>query len=252
MSAGLTAAWALTGREFRRFLRQPMRIIAAIVTPAIIWVFLASGLARAIDGEGSFTLYLLPGMATLTVVFGSIFTAISLIEDRHEGFLQGVLVSPTPRWSIVLAKAVGGGLISTAQGAVLLIGAPLLGATPGPVGIVLALAALAAIGICIGAIGVAGAWWVDSSQGFHAIMNTVLMPMWLLSGAVFPLATSAGWLRWAMLANPLTWASGALRDAMGIEGQLPGPMWLTWLITLLMPIVGVALALRVIAPKDSA
>lgn len=251
MTPARAATIALTRRELVRFLRQPTRIAASILTPLIIWLFLAAGLARAIDADSNFALFLLPGMATLTVVFGSIFTAISLIEDRHEGFLQGVLASPAPRSSIVIAKAVGGGLVATAQAAVLLAGAPFLGATPGPIGILLALGALLSIGIAIGAIGVAGAWWVDSTQGFHAIMNTVLMPMWLLSGAVFPLATSAGWLRVAMLANPLTWATGALREAIGIDAALPGPAWVAWAVTLAMPIAGLALAMRVIGAKSS-
>jgi len=141
-------------------------------------------------------------------------------------------------------------LLATAQGGVLLLGAPLLGASPGPVGWLAAIVALASIGIAIGAIGVAGAWWVDSTQGFHGIMNLVLMPMWLLSGALFPLDTSAGWLRSAMLANPLTWASGALRASLGVEASLPGPAWVAWTITLLMPVGGVGLALGVIGAKS--
>jgi ABC-2 type transport system permease protein len=250
MTAGFSAARALTHRELRRFVRQPSRIVAAIATPALIWVFLASGLARAIDSDGpGYTLYLLPGMATLTVMFSSIFTSISLIEDRHAGFLQGVLTSPAPRWTIVAAKAMGGGIIATIQGALLLFAAPLLGSHAGPLDYLLAIAALACIGVSISALGVAAAWWVDSSQGFHGIMNTVLMPMWLLSGALFPLATAAGWLRIAMLVNPLTWATIALRTGIGSEAAGASTS-LAWAITPAMPIVGMALAMWVIRAKN--
>jgi ABC-2 type transport system permease protein len=254
MSAGLIAAWALMLRDLRRFVRQPSRIVAAIATPALIWVFLASGLARAIesDSDAGYGLYLLPGMATLTVMFSSIFVAISLIEDRHEGFLQGVLTSPTPRWAIVVAKTVAGGIVATAQGAVLVASAPLLGSDAGPLGYTEAIAALGAIAIAIGSIGIAAAWWVDSTQGFHGIMNTVLMPMWLLSGALFPLESSAGWLRWAMLANPLTWATSALRSALHSDSLPPaGPEWLVWGITLATATIGLALAWSAIGAKST-
>lgn len=246
MIASTAATWALGARELRRFTRQPSRIVAAVATPALVWLFLASGLARAVQGtDAGYGLYLLPGMATLTVLFASIFTAISLIEDRHQGFLQGVLVSPAPRGAIVLAKCIGGGLPAAAQGALLLASAPLLGSQAGPGGYVLALGVLLAISVAIGGLGIAAAWWVDSSQGFHGIMNTVLMPMWLLSGSVFPLSTSAGWLRTVMLVNPLTWATAGLREAIGGgQSPMPGPDWVIWAVTILSPLVAVALAWR--------
>ncbi len=213
------AAWtplvALTRRELVRFARQPSRVIASVGTPLLMWAFLAGGFGSGVAGrEASYALHLLPGMASLVVVFSAVFAAISLIDDRNAGFLQGVLCSPVPRWAIAWSKLAGSSILAVAQAAVLLPGAPILGASPGPDGYALALGALALTSVGVGGIALALAWRVNSVPGFHGVMNLVLMPLWLLSGAFFPVESSAGWLRPLVLANPLSWANLAVRDAL--------------------------------------
>ena len=214
--------WLLK-REWLRFIRQPTRIVAAVGTPALLWLVFGSGFAGTIGGEraamagmetANYAAYLLPGMATMIVLFSSIFASMSLIEDRQAGFLQSVLVSPAPRFVLIGAKVGAGAILGAAQGAIILAAAPLLGLSPGPVGFLAALAALALISIGLTGLGLAAAWKVNSSQGFHGVMNLVLMPMWLLSGAVFPLSGAAGWMAWLMRVNPLTWGTEALRGAL--------------------------------------
>ncbi len=243
---GLPAFAALTARELIRFTRQPSRVAAAIGTPLILGLFFGSGFAQSFSGERSgpsYTAFLLPGMISLTVMFSSIFAAISLIEDRSAGFLQSVLVSPAPRWAGVSAKIAGGTLVAAAQGALLLLLAPILGLHPGPVGYLLALAAIALISIGINGLGLAAAWRIESSQGFHGVMNIVLMPMWLLSGAIFPIAGAAGWLRAIMTVNPLYWPTAALRDALA-GGAHPEPFaaWMLWAFATLAALAGFVLA----------
>jgi ABC-2 type transport system permease protein len=216
---------ALAGREVRRLTRQPLRIAVAIATPAMMWLFIASGFAASIRPEtiggeagGTLSLYLLPGMASLVVLFNAIFASISLIEDRHQGFLQAVLVSPAPRWSMVAGKLFGGGVLGFAQGLVLLAFSPLVGAQLQVGGLLAASLALACLSLGITGLGLAAAWKVDSASGFHGVMNLVFMPMWLLSGAIFPVEGASGWLRVLVAINPLAWCQSAV--GAGLVGRV--------------------------------
>lgn len=223
--SGVRAALALAGREVRRLVRQPLRIAVAIATPAMMWLFIASGFANAIrpeaiGGGGSLSLYLLPGMAALVVLFNAIFASISLIEDRHAGFLQAVLVSPAPAWSMAAGKLLGGGMLGFVQAMVLLALSPLVGAELSVVGVLAAAGALACLSLGITGLGLAAAWKVDSAAGFHGVMNLVLMPMWLLSGAIFPVDGASGWLRALVVVNPLAWCQRAV--GAGLVGSVDG------------------------------
>lgn len=218
---GARASTALALREVRRLWRQPLRVVVAIATPAMMWLFIASGFGNSVrsdalgDDAGSLTLYLLPGMASLVVLFNAIFASISLIEDRHEGFLQAVLVSPAPRWSMAVGKLLGGGVLGVAQALVLLAFSPLVGASFTAGGILSAIVALACLSLGITGLGLAAAWKIDSASGFHGVMNLVFMPMWLLSGAIFPVEGASGWLRTLATANPLGWCQRAVASGLG-------------------------------------
>lgn len=225
------AIWTLASRELVRFYRQRSRVIGALLPPILFWGLIGAGLGGSFHaggwsggvasapGVGETSLpYLFPGTVMLIVLFTGIFSTISLIEDRQDGFLQSVLVAPIPRSSIVLGKLLGGATLAWAQGAPFLALAPMIGATL-TVGsclellVVLWLAAFALTGL-----GFVFAWRLDSVQGFHAVMNLVLMPMWLLSGALFPPAGAPAWLQWTMRLNPLTYGVEALR-----RGLFPAP-----------------------------
>lgn len=206
-------------RELVRFYRQRGRIIGSLGTPVFLWIFLASGLSAAFptaslpegNGYGGF---FYPGILMLTVLFTSIFSTISLIEDRHEGFLQGVLVSPVSRGALVGGKVIGGTLLAMLQGALLLIAAPFVGIHLSALGVVEAVAALLAASLALSALSFVFAWRLDSVQGFHSVMNLLLMPMWLLSGSFFPVERAPFWLKPLMLLNPLTYALTALKHGL--------------------------------------
>lgn len=241
----LRAMAMLTAREWVRFVRQPSRIVATVGTSLLMWGLLASGFAASFappmdvagvaevaggGGGGAYGLHLLPGMIALTVVFSSVFGAISLIDDRNEGFLQSVLVSPTPRWALVGSKLVGGSSIAVVQGLVLVPVVYVMGGRPGAMEIAAAMAALACASVGVTGLGLALAWRVNSVQGFHGVMNLVLMPMWLLAGTLFPIAGASAWLRPVMMADPLTWPLEALRHAL--TGAEPAaPLWATWALS---------------------
>ncbi len=240
---GTAATMALSKRELIRQTRQRSRIIASILTPLLIWVFIVGGFSRAIgsvsDSGTSLTAYTIPGMASLTVMFASIFAAISLIQDRHDGVLRAALVSPAPRWSIAVSKIGAGSIIALAQALVVLLTLPMLGVHLTALGVLGAIGALACISVALIGMGLALAWIVDSTQGFHGVMNALLMPMWLTSGAVFPVGDAAGWLRVIALVNPLTWCHAAIRASLGMHSDLP-TVW-AWGTSIAFALLGIAM-----------
>ena len=209
----ILAAWTLCRRDLVRFFRQRSRIIGVLGTPLIFWGLIGSGF--------NYMQYLYPGTLVQILLFTSIFSTISIIQDRQQGFLQGVLVAPVSRSAIVLGKVLGGTAIALTQGALFLFLAPLVGINPGPTGWAAALGIMAVTSFGLTAMGVLLAWRFDSVQGFHSIMNLLLMPMWLLSGAVFDPAKAIPWVRVVMVGNPLTYGVGALRRVLTGEGMDP-------------------------------
>ena len=208
----MLAVYSLWRRDVVRFLRQPSRVVGALLTPVIFWFVIGSGLGTSFQsatGDGGFLPYYFPGSLALIVLFTAIFSTISIIEDRQEGFLQGVLASPAPRAAIVFGKALGSTTLAVLNGLVFLLLLPFSGLTPGPGDIVAAI--LCVTMLALSGLGIMIAWPLRSTQGFHAIMNVALVPMWLLSGALFPATGASGWVQVLMRLNPLTPAVEILR-----------------------------------------
>lgn len=231
------AVLALTRRELVRFLRQRTRIIGAVGQPVIFWLLFGAGLrssfkppswADGLSHAVTYQEYFLPGVAALIVLFTAIFSTISIIEDRREGFLQGILVAPVSRLAIVLSKISAGTILAILQAGLFLLAGPLLSVIGvgaeievswsvsrmlmAGVFLMLIAAELTALGFII-------AWPMNSTQGFHAIMSIFLMPMWLVSGAFFP-GGESGWLFWLIRINPLTYGVAGLRRLL-YEQTLP-------------------------------
>ena len=224
----LLATLALWRRDIVRFYRQRSRIMGALGTPVVFWILLGSGLGSSFRvgaapaPAGGYLEFFYPGTLALILLFTAIFSTISLIEDRHEGFLQGVLVAPVPRVAIVLGKILGGTTLAVLQAALFLLLAPIANiqiswASLPMMGVVLTTLAFALTGL-----GFVLAWVMDSTQGFHAIMNVVLIPMWLLSGAVFPTTGASAWIRGVMLVNPMTYGVSAIRGVLASGDSLAG------------------------------
>jgi ABC-2 type transport system permease protein len=215
-SAGvILPAFTLWWREIVRFYRQPGRVVGVLASPLVFWLVLGSGFGNSFRSTGGaqqhYLDYFYPGTLILIVLFTSIFTMMSVIEDRKEGFLLSVLVAPVPRTSIVLGKVVGGTTLAAVQGMIFLIFAPFAGVHLHPIQVLLVAVVVFLVSFSLTALGFAIAWPMDSSQAFHGIVNLFLIPLWLLSGALFSLDGAAGWIRAIMHLNPLTYGVAALR-----------------------------------------
>ena len=220
----LLSAASLWEREMVRFLRQPSRIVGLVAAPLLFWIFLGSGLGDSFRPQdpaaGGSLQYLFPGTVVMIVLFSSVFSNMSTIEDRREGFLLSVLVAPIPRAGLVLGKILGGTTQALVPGVLFLLLAPLAGYRLRFSQAFLAAAVLFLIAFSLTSLGFAIAWWMDSAQGFHAILNLVLMPAWVLSGALFPASGASSWVRGIMQVNPMTYEVEALRGAL-MENGLP-------------------------------
>src|ERR1700757_3979378 len=214
-SAGvLLPAFTLWWREIVRFYRQPGRVIGVLASPLVFWIVLGSGFGTSLRSTGGdqqhYLDYFYPGTLILIVLFTSIFTMMSVIEDRKEGFLLSVLVAPVPRTAIVLGKVLGGTTLSAVQGLIFLIFAPFAGIHLELGQVLLVAVVVFLVSFSLTALGFAIAWPMDSSQAFHGIVNLFLIPLWLVSGALFPLDGASGWIRAIMHLNPLTYGVDAL------------------------------------------
>jgi len=209
----MLAAMSLCRRELVRFFRQRSRVVGALGTPIFFWLFVGSGF--------NYLDYLFAGTIIQILLFASIFSTISIIQDRNEGFLQGVLVAPIPRSAVVLGKVMGGMSIALLQGLAFLALAPTVGIYPSFPQVAAALGVMALVSFGLTSMGVIFAWRFNSVQGFHGVMNLVLFPMWLLSGAVFKTDQASAWIRGAMWADPLTYGVAALRGVLGTQSLMP-------------------------------
>jgi ABC-2 type transport system permease protein len=212
-----TPAYTLWLREIVRFYRQKARVVGVIASPLLFWFVLGSGFGRSFRGgagSGPYLEYFFPGAVVMIVLFTAIFSMMSLIQDRNEGFLLSVLAAPVSRSSIVLGKVLGGATLAAIQGIVFLVFTPLIGVHPDLQAIAISVITILMISFELTALGFAIAWPMDSPQAFHAIVNLILLPLWMLSGALFPASGASGWLRTLMQLNPLTYGVDALRIAL--------------------------------------
>jgi ABC-2 type transport system permease protein len=209
-------------REMLRFWREKGRVVGFVGSPLVFWLVIGSGFGNL----GFF----FPGALTLTVMFSAIFSTMSLIEDRREGFLLSMLVSPAPRGAMVLGKLLGSSTLAWLQGLILLAFLPVAGLRPPAVSLLESVAVLYLVAFTFTALGFLIAWQMDSSQGFHAVMNLVLFPLWMVSGALFSPASAHGWMQWLMRLNPLTYSLAALRRLLAAEVEPQTPAMLTSLL----------------------
>ncbi len=224
----LLPAFTLWWREIVRFYRQPTRVVGVLASPLVFWVVIGSGFGTSFQSGGGanqqhYLDYFYPGALIMIVLFTSIFTMMSVIEDRKEGFLLSVLVAPVPRSAIVLGKVMGGTTLAAVQGMIFLIFAPFAGVHVELVQILLVGVVVFLVSFSLTALGFAIAWPMDSTQAFHGVVNLFMIPLWLVSGALFPIGGASGWIRVVMRLNPLTYGVEALRGLLypGSETSFP-------------------------------
>ncbi len=198
--------WALWKRELVRFWREKSRVMGFVGSPLIFWFVIGSGFGNLE--------FFFPGALTMTVMFSAIFSTMSLIEDRREGFLLSMLVSPAPRASMVLGKVLGSTTLAWIQGMIFLAFALFTNIPLSPMTILMTAGALFLVSFTFTVLGFLIAWQMDSSQGFHAVMMLVLFPLWMVSGALFPEEKAHGWMKFIMKINPMTYGLAALRQVL--------------------------------------
>jgi len=207
-------------RDLIRYVRQRSRLYSSIARP-ILWLFiLGSGLRPsfgAIQGY-NYTQFIFPGIISMALIFTAIQSAISIIWDREFGFLKEILVAPVPRTAIALGKAFAGSTLSVIQGTLILIFAPLVKVPIVWYNILLLIPAMFLISFALVGIGIIIASRMTSFEGFGTIMNFLVMPMFFLSGAVFPVTGLPAWLKVVVYVNPLTYGVDLLRSiVLGIS-----------------------------------
>jgi ABC-2 type transport system permease protein len=260
LTTTLSASLVLGQRELIRFLRQRNRVIGALATPLMFWLLIGGGMGHSFAGTGNspasgYLAYFFPGTVLMILLFTAIFSTISVIEDRREGFLQGVLVAPVGRAAVVGGKVLGGAVLATGQALLFVLLGWVTGIilmTPAHLLAILIIMFVTSLGLT--ALSLCIAWPMSSTQGFHVVMNLFLVPLWFLSGALFPLRDDTPLLLKAlMLANPLSYALASLREVMWRhpQGILPGtlPMWFS--VTLVATIAMIGLALWVARSRSS-
>jgi ABC-2 type transport system permease protein len=207
-------------RDLIRYVRQRSRLYSSIARP-ILWLFiLGSGLRPsfgAIQGF-NYTQFIFPGIIAMALIFTAIQSAISVIWDREFGFLKEILVAPVPRTAVALGKAFAGSTLSVIQGTLILIFAPLVRIPIAWYTILLLIPAMFLISFALVGIGIIIASRMTSFEGFGTIMNFLVMPMFFLSGAMFPVSGLPSWLKVIVYINPLTYGVDLLRNiVLGIS-----------------------------------
>lgn len=220
--AGIYTIWL---REVRKFWRDKSRIIGATVQPALFLLVLGTGIGRGIPqafqgapggqqflpGVQDYLSFIYPGIIAMTLLFTSVFSAISIIWDREIGFLKEVMVAPISRWAVAIGKTFGGSTVAMLQGCLMLIFAPIVGVKLTPAMVAVLIPLLLFISFSLTAMGIAAAAQMRSMQGFTVIMNFLTLPMFFLSGAMFPVQGLPSWMDVLVRINPLTYGVDILR-----------------------------------------
>ena len=201
-------------RELIRWSRNRTRIITALMQPVLFLFVLGSGLSGLLPhqpGAVDFRTFMFPGVLAMIVLFTSIFSAVSIVWDREFGFMREMMVAPVPRAALVVGKCLGGATVATIQGTILLSLAGLVHVAYNPVLIVTVLAELALTAFTLTSFGVLVASRMEQVESFQVVMQMFVLPMFFLSGAVFPLSGLPRWLEVLTRVDPLTYAVDAIR-----------------------------------------
>ncbi len=243
------AIYVIFLREFKRFYRQRGRLITTVARP-LMWLFIVgAGLTSIIDtGEhGSYMQFILPGIVGMTILFSSIFSTLSVVWDREFGFLREMLVAPVSRLTLVAGKLVSGTALSLFQGVALLLIAPFLGIHVGAKEVVIMIFLITLVSFSLTAFGLFIAARLDSLEGFNVIMNFIILPMFFLSGALYPLKKLPEPLYYLSFINPLTYGVDSFKhillpgaSTLGPELSLPIDIFVVIIFSVVMTALSAA------------
>jgi ABC-2 type transport system permease protein len=250
----LRAVRVVWKRELIRFLRSRIRIFTSLAQPLLFLFVLGTGLSGVVPrgpGSADYRTFMFPGVLAMTVLFTAIFSAISIVWDREFGFLREMLVAPVRRTSLVVGKCIGGATVSTIQGVMVLALAGLVHVPYDPLLLLELFGLLLLTAFAVTTFGVLIASRMEQVESFQMIMQFTVLPMFFLSGAVFPLTRLPDWLRVLTRLDPLSYAVEPMRRAVihalpatgarQLRQLDPGITWAGWHVPIALSIGVVAL-----------
>lgn len=227
----MTTIYIMWLREMKKFFRNKSRLIGALGQPLLFLLSLGYGLGSVFQaaGQGNYIEFLAPGIIGMSIIFGSVFNGMSLIWDRQFGFLKETLVAPVSRINIMLGRTLGGATTAMLQGCVVLVITLFVGFHPYAWGLLVpAVLVMLLVGLLFNAVGLLGGALFSDFQGFQLIMNFLVMPLFFLSGSLFPLKNAPAVLQWIARFDPLAYGIDGLRGLL-INASVYG-VWLDVLI----------------------
>jgi ABC-2 type transport system permease protein len=229
--------------DLKRFWVDRVRLVAGLAQPLLYLFVLGAGLgASSRMGGGDYRRFIFPGTMALSLLFSATFAAITIVFDRQIGFFKAVLVAPIPRPAIALGKIIAGAVQSFAQGMVLLPFAPLAGASLNPLQAAEMIGAMALASLTFSSIGMAIACRFNSTTVFPVASNAVLMPMFFLSGGLYPLKAAPHWMQVAAHFDPVAYAVDLMREAVLGESFFPVPLSLGALVLTIVILVSASVS----------
>src|SRR5579863_1304658 len=240
-------------RELIRFRTDRLRAVTSLVQPVLFLFILGTGLSR-LAGRGlppgvDFQTFIYPGVLAMSVLFTSIFSAASIVWDREFGFLREMLVAPVRRWAIVIGKCLGGATVATFQGIIFLALAGVAHVPYHPVLLITLVGELLLLAFTLTAFGVMMAARIKQIQAFMAVTQMLVLPLFFLSGALYPLNGLPTWLSVLTRVDPLTYVVGPMRHAvfshlplnpLAVQTLSPGITWFGWVVPLGLSLAMVA------------
>jgi ABC-2 type transport system permease protein len=215
---GIKTIYTIWLREFKTFMREKVRIVAMVGQPLLYLLILGRGISAGLTlnraGDIEYLKFMYPGIIGMSILFTSIFSALSIIWDREFGFLKEVLVAPVPRWAVAMGKSLGGATVAMIQSIIMILMAPVIGIRLTPTVVVELLVLAFLMSFAVTSLGVMIASRMTSMQSFQMVMNFLVMPLYFLSGAMFPMASAPAWMKSLMVVDPLTYGVDALRNVV--------------------------------------
>jgi ABC-2 type transport system permease protein len=224
MNRELVAIYFIWKREVIRFFRSKSRVIGSLGMPFFFLAILGTGLnstMRFSGANGNYLEFITPGVLAMVLLLPSISSGIMVIVDRQFGFLKETLIAPVRRTSIVCGKSIGGATTALFQGILMLMLSIFLGTSINVANLPLALLLMTIISMAFVSLGIAVACVIDDTHGFQLVMNFLIMPLFFLSGALFPLSSAPNLVRYISYLDPLTYAVEALRFLLVGEASMP-------------------------------
>jgi ABC-2 type transport system permease protein len=214
------AVYVIWYRDILRYWRDRARLAMSLVQPLLFLLIFGVGLSSALGGGRglppgvSYIQYMYPGVVGMAVMFTAMFSAMSIVWDRELGFLREILVAPIDRSAVAIGKALGGASQAMVQGIIMLIFAPIVGVKLSVVSVLELIPLLFVLAFALTSLGVALASRMKSMQGFQMVMNLVMMPMFFLSGSLFPLKGLPGWMTVLTRVDPVAYGMAPIREVV--------------------------------------